>query len=387
MKLGILGSHPVQYYAPLFRELASRCELTVFYAHRPTASEQGRDGFGQAFEWDVDLLGGYTHRFLRNAAQVPNVSVFGGCNTPGIGAAIRDGQFDAFLVTGWGLQCYWQAVWACHRYGVRVLVRGDSQLSTPRSRFKRGLKALLYPLLLRAFDGFCVVGTRNRDYLRHYRTPSSRLFASPHAVDVATFANAARRSSVMETRTALGLSIDARLVLFVGKLIPRKRVDDVLAALALLSAGGEHMQGLIVGTGAEEAALHQQAKSLGLTVHFSGFCNQSRLPALYAAADVLVLASDGDETWGLVVNEAMACGTPAVVSSVVGCAEDLINADTGARFPVGDIPALAAALSAVCARGKDAAVQAALAAKSAEYSLQKATAGILHAAQTRRGTT
>ena len=76
-----------------------------------------------------------------------------------------------------------------------------------------------------------------------------------------------------------------------------------------------------------------------------GFVNQSELPAVYASADVLVLPSDGQETWGLVVNEAMACGVPAVVSDAVGCGPDLIEPGrTGATFPFGDIAALAAAI-------------------------------------------
>src|SRR6186713_2634943 len=58
-RIGFLISHPIQYYAPIFRELARRCELTVFFAHRQTAEQQARAGFGVAFEWDIDLLSGY----------------------------------------------------------------------------------------------------------------------------------------------------------------------------------------------------------------------------------------------------------------------------------------------------------------------------------------
>ena len=64
LRIGFLVSHPIQYFTPIFRELAKQCDLTVFYAHRQTAEQQARSGFGVAFDWDVDLLAGYHSRFL-----------------------------------------------------------------------------------------------------------------------------------------------------------------------------------------------------------------------------------------------------------------------------------------------------------------------------------
>ena len=69
LRLAVLASHPVQYYAPMFQELARRLELEVFYAHQATPDQQAAAGFGQAFEWDVDLLSGYRHTFLKNVAR------------------------------------------------------------------------------------------------------------------------------------------------------------------------------------------------------------------------------------------------------------------------------------------------------------------------------
>ena len=101
MRLGILTSHPIQYQAPWFRALAKEVDLEVFFAHRQTAAEQGRAGFGVAFEWDVDLLSGYEHRFLKNVSRNPGVNHFAGCDTPQLREVIRAGKFDAFIVSGW----------------------------------------------------------------------------------------------------------------------------------------------------------------------------------------------------------------------------------------------------------------------------------------------
>ena len=71
VRIGLLASHPIQYHAPLFRELAQRCDLTVYFAHRQTPEGQAAAGFGLPFEWDIDLLSGYRHRFLHNNAKSP----------------------------------------------------------------------------------------------------------------------------------------------------------------------------------------------------------------------------------------------------------------------------------------------------------------------------
>src|SRR4029079_2198956 len=97
LRTGSRVSHPIQYYAPIFRELAKRCDLTVFFAHRQTAAGQAKAGYGVAFEWDVDLLSGYVSRFLANVARQPSTDTFAGCDTPGIAQEIAQGQFDAFV--------------------------------------------------------------------------------------------------------------------------------------------------------------------------------------------------------------------------------------------------------------------------------------------------
>jgi len=169
-------------------------------------------------------------------------------------------------------------------------------------------------------------------------------------------------------------------ILFVGKLIERKRPLDVLRAAALLAGRGDTIEVAFAGSGELQDALTNAAAAAGLRAHFHGFVNQSELPAIYAAADVMVLPSDGRETWGLVVNEAMACGVPAVVSDAVGCGPDLVEPGlTGAVFPLGDVAALANGIKTVLAfdRGR---TQKALAERVETYSPLRAAQGIAGAA-------
>jgi len=343
MRLAVLVSHPIQYHAPLFRELARRLDICVFFAHRATPEQQGAAGFGTSFEWDVDLLGGYAHEFLRNVAPDPGSHHFSGCDTPEIAAKLDDGSFGALLVMGWHLKSYWQGVWAARRRGMRVLARGDSHLDTPRHAIKRLVKGAAYPVLLRAFDAALYVGQRNRAYYEYYHYPAARLFASPHCVDTERFAAGATAAARAELRGRTGLGPNEKVALFAGKLIAFKRPLDLIDAAAKLRAHGSPVHVFLAGSGPLEAEIRTRAAAAETPLHALGFQNQTRMPAIYAAADVLVLP--GEETWGLVANEAIACGVPIIVSDAVGCAPDLAtDSRVGRTFPAGDVDALADAL-------------------------------------------
>lgn len=341
-RLAILASHPVQYYAPLYRALAQRLDLTVFYAHAATAQDQARAGFGVGFAWDVDLLSGYEHAFLTNVARNPGLGRFGGVDTPEIGPRLREGQFDVLLVMGWYLKCFIQGLIAAKRLGVPVMVRGDSHLDTPRSALKVAVKRLLYPHFLRQFDAALVVGKRNGAYWEYYGYPRERMFDAPHCVDNDFFAKRATPEARSALRGRLMIAAEAKVVLFAGKLVHFKRPVDVIKAAARVRENSVKAEVLIAGAGPLESELRRLARGFDVPLHMLGFCNQTEMPAAYAGADLLVLPSDGRETWGLVVNEALASGTPALVSDAVGCAPDVAELfGAGAVFRLGDVADLA----------------------------------------------
>ncbi len=376
MRLAILTSHPIQYYAPLFRGIAQQCDLKVFFAHSATSTQQAAAGYGTEFEWDIDLLGGYAHEFLNNISPEPSALRFDGCDTPQIGEKLDAGGFRALLVTGWHLKSYLQGIWAAKRRGIPVLVRGDSHLGTPRGRAKRLAKELAYPVLLRQFDAALYVGHHNRAYYEHYHYPADRLFHAPHCVDSERFASAAEPEARAALRADLGIGPEDKVVLFVGRLLALKRPLDVVDAVAHLLAQGRRVRMVVAGSGPLEQDLYARAEAKGVDLHALGFRNQTQMPAVYCAADVLVLPS-AHETWGLVCNEALACGTPIVVSDAVGCAPDLASDGIAGRvFPVGDVGALADAIAAFFDRRPSA---AAIAARSAAFGIPKAVSGVVEA--------
>ena len=368
-RLAIFTSHPIQYQAPLFRALAAsgRVSPTVYFGSRHGVDVALDSGFGTAFRWDVPLLEGYHHAFLPNTARTPNVSSFRGVRLGDVGREITAERHDALLVLGWQTQAHVQMVRAAWKAGVPVIVRGESTLQRSPASGLRGVarRALwlparhrLYRAAFRRVDAFLVIGSRNRDYYRSFGVPDEKFFWAPYGVDNRWFSMSEPARSLARARVRASLGVPDDTVVFASsaKLIARKRPFDLVDAVAALRRRGIAAHALFIGDGEERAVIAQRAEQLAIPrdVSISGFINQQELPAWYAAADALVLPSDGRETWGLVVNEAMAAGLPVVVSDAAGCSVDLVReGENGFTYPCGDITALSARLASLASLGHD----------------------------------
>jgi glycosyltransferase involved in cell wall biosynthesis len=343
----------VQYQAPWFRALAAEpgVELTVFYAMIPDADQQGV-GFGLAFLWDIPLLDGYDYEVLRNVAARPSLSGFLGCDTPSIRRIVRERHFDAMILTGWHTMSSVQALRASRRAGVPCILRGESNALRPR----RLLVRLVHRWLLRQYSAFLTIGKANERFYLDNGVAPHRLFPGRYCVDNDRLATEADRARLRwrEIRAAWGVPEAAFVFLFCGKLIPKKRPMDLLHALARLEEVGQprrhRVHVLMVGDGPMRGAIASLVKDRRLPVSMIGFLNQRDVAKAYSVSDCLVLPSDYGETWGLVVNEAMACGRPAIVSDRVGCHPDLVVPnETGFVYRCGDVEALAGRLGQLAA--------------------------------------
>lgn len=381
-RLAVVLSHPVQYYAPWFRWLhaTGRIALRVFYLHNPNAGNAHDAEFGRVVKWDVDLLSGYEHEFAPNTARQPGTERFTGLNNPTLTSLLQDWRPDAVLVFGYG---WWtQTRLALTWRGAPLILRGDSHLIGRPTGFhpRRFLQRVVTRVVLSRFSAFAAVGAANRRYYLGYGVPAARVFHVPHCVDNAAFATATplARDDARSWRETLGIPAGHRVVAFVGKFTRKKRPDLLIAAF--LKAAPASTTLLLVGDGPMRGELRQQAADSPLIV-FAPFQNQSEIPRVFAAIDLLVLPSEGfGETWGLIVNEAMSTGLPCIVSDHVGCREDLVQDNvTGWSFPAGDAAALAHtltnALDALATR--PAALRSAVVARVALYSYQAASDGLL----------
>jgi glycosyltransferase involved in cell wall biosynthesis len=373
----VVTTHPIQYYAPWFRHLASRddLELRVFYLWDFGVTERRDPGFGRHLTWDIPLLDGYPHEFVANRAARPGTDHFLGLHNPDLDAALARFAPDAVLLMSYS-----------HRSTLRqllrrrwpLLMRGDSHgLAGGAGGWRLRLKAWLF----RRFAAVLYVGSANRAFWRAHGVPESRLFFSPHAIDNQRFV-AARASADAEAatlRAELGIAADATVALFVGKLEAKKRPLDLIAAFRAARVPDAHL--VLVGDGALAAEV-DAACAAEPRIHRIGFTNQSRMPGIYALGDLLVLPSFGAwETWGLAVNEAFCLARPALVSSHVGCHPDLItDGETGWVFAAGDVDALTRRLGAALAdRGRLATMGRAAARRIAQFDYAAASSGLMAA--------
>lgn len=265
-------------------------------------------------------------------------------DAPDLKAYFKSERYDAVLVFGWSKVLFWQAIWWARKYRIPLIQRGESNLKHAQSWYVKAAKQVLFPLLFKQFKAFLAIGRLNAELYRHFGVPEEAIFTAPYCVDNDFFSEraAAQTVNARRLRKDLGIHDDDTVFLFMAKFIDRKRPLDLIAAAAKYHAAGNNSHVILVGDGALLETCRNTITANKLTnVHLVGFKNQSELPAYYAAADVLVLPSEY-ETWGLVLNEAMACGLPCIVSDACGAAADMIlEGKTGFTYPMGDVPRLA----------------------------------------------
>jgi glycosyltransferase involved in cell wall biosynthesis len=336
-----------------------------------------------SFDWDLPLLDGYRHRFLRNVASDPSANGYAGLDTPEIGGILAQERFDAVLVCGWYHKAAWQTIRAARKIGTPLMALSDSNLLSPGGSLKSLLKMPVYRWLISRFDACLAAGSLSRAYFLHFGAPENRIFLVPHSVAPEHFG--ARADDLQgrrdEFRRFWNLDPLATVFAFAGKFTAKKRPVDFIEAIAAAAAIDPSIQGLMVGDGPLFDLCRDRVAREGLPVQFAGFLNQSRIPEAYIASDMLVVPSGYGETWGLVANEAMSCGRPCIVSDLTGCAPDLIvSGETGFVFPAFDPAALAKTMLAAAAdrEGIDHMGRAA-ARLISRYSPDAAVAGVVEA--------
>jgi glycosyltransferase involved in cell wall biosynthesis len=339
-KLAIITTHPIQYYAPVFKLLNQRKKIgvKVFYTLGESAVNKLDHGFNKVVEWDIPLLDGYDFEWMKNTAADPGSHYFKGIVNPDGIERIKKYQPDAILIFGWAYNAHLKII----RYfsgKVPIYFRGDSTLLNELGGFKKALRYVFLKWVYKHINHAFYVGKNNRNYYKAYRLKESQLSFAPHAIDSNRF-ETDRSNEAGELRSSLGIGNNDILILYAGKFEPVKNVELLLSAFIALNRPGVHL--LLAGNGPNENDLKEQADKIGSTnIHFTGFKNQTYMPVLYQAADLFCLPSKS-ETWGLSINEAMACGKAILASDKVGCSADLIeDGRNGAVFISDDVKSLA----------------------------------------------
>jgi 1,2-diacylglycerol 3-alpha-glucosyltransferase len=265
----------------------------------------------------------------------------------GLWSALETANPRAILCGGYNYPASWESLWWARRRKVRFVLWTESNQRDKRS----GLTHVewLKRYFVNSCNAFVVPGKSSSAYLKTLGVGEEVIFTAPNSVDNAFFATHAEnvRSQAVEFRKKWQLP--SRFILFVGRLVPEKGVFDLLEAYAKLESSIQSEVGLVfAGDGVSRRELERRAKQISPgIVCFPGFAQREDLAGFYALADVLVLPTHSDP-WGLVVNEAMACGLPIIVSNVAGCAADLVEDGwNGYVVPPGDSNKLSVAINSL----------------------------------------
>jgi glycosyltransferase involved in cell wall biosynthesis len=339
-KLAIVTSHPIQYNAPLFRLLAQRglIHIKVFYTWSQTEMGSVYDpGFEKEMKWDIPLLHGYDYAFVKNIAKNPGSHHFRGIINPTLLKELKQYQPDAVLVYGWSFHSHLNVL---QRFKKPIFFRGDSTLLNEKNgfAFRKSLRRLFLKFVYRRLSAAIYVGENNKQYFIKHSVNKQKLIYAPHCVDNDRFSgkNENYKTAADLCRSELNLRPEHVCFLYAGKLEKIKGVEVLIDGF--LQIPDENARLIIAGNGALESLLKTKAKR-DKRIVFLPFQNQSKMPILYRLGDVFVLPSYS-ETWGLSLNEAMACGCAVIASTRCGAAIDLIDNTNGRIFEAGNSTAL-----------------------------------------------
>ncbi|MEM8681239.1 MAG: glycosyltransferase family 1 protein, partial [Planctomycetota bacterium] len=254
--------------------------------------------------------------------------------------ALEASRPSAVAINGWAEPTSLMAMEWCMTRNVPMIVMSESSAyDASRTWWKEWVKRRI----VKRFSAALVGGRDHAAYLESLGMDADRIAMGYDVVDNAYFARAAEtaRQNAAVQRQEMGLP--EKYFLAVARFVPRKNLDMLMRAYAEVrrrTGTDWHLQ--IVGDGPQEAELLRLREVLGLQrfVHFLGFQQYDRLPTLYALSQALVHPSTSEQ-WGLVVNEAMACGLPVVVSNRCGCVRELVHEGrNGATFDPQNLQAL-----------------------------------------------
>jgi glycosyltransferase involved in cell wall biosynthesis len=332
IRVAYVTGEPTPYRTPHLRAIAERSgiDLNLIYA----AKTIQRRTWSVPSSPNVTYLGGFslpTTPILHHDYLV----------TPRIWPLLNRLEPDCVVVGGWSLMATQLAILWCRTHGVPYLLQSDNHLLERRAKWVRTLKRVVLPHVVPQAAGWLVPGSLALEHIEHYGARRERAIVFPLTIDVAAFARRADslRSERESIRAELGFAPGTVVALQVGRLVPVKAADILIRAVAAAT-----VPLLLVGDGPEERRLRALAEAIGASVTFTGLLEDDDLIRMYVAADVFVLASRR-ETWGVVVNEAMAAGLPLVVSDQVGAGHDLVVAGrNGDVVPADDVEALTTAL-------------------------------------------
>ena len=338
-KLVILTEIIAPYRIPVLNALARRAEIEVevIFLSENDPSLREWKVYKDEIKFNYRVLPSWRQRLGRYNVLINR----------GVNSALSDLKPNVILCGGYNYLASWStARWAgSHR--VPLLLWSESTAWDRRRGYP--LVEFMKKRFLKLCAAFVVPGRSSFEYLTHLGIAPQRIFTAPNAVDTTLFSNLAETARRNESQVRSRYHLPSRYFLYVGRLVKDKGVFDLIEAYAQLEGEIRSNVGLVfAGTGSDSRKLVERAARISPgVIQFSGFVHREELPKIYAFADALIFPTHSDP-WGLVVNEAMACDVPVILTNVAGCASDLVqDGENGFVIPPRDVAQLAGAMARV----------------------------------------
>lgn len=348
-RLAVVSSHPIQHFAPLYRELASKqdIELKVFYLAENGVTEFRDQQFSEDFKWDIPLLENYHSEFLEPGRIIHKFGFFS-MDSKKLVPALSDYEPDVIWLHGYAQMANLRVLLSPLR-SKTIIYSSDSNLADTRSWWRSMLKRWYVKFFFGRCDYFLSISPSNREYLRYFGVAEQTIVDTHFPVDITRLTQDRDRlasDSKQTLRNDLQLPEDSKIVLFAGKLIEHKGPQDLLSALTLME---QEVYALFVGNGELMPQLKERAQQsdAGDRVRFTGFINQRELAAYFDLADIFVFPSR-KEPYGAVAAEVLPFALPMVVADCVGAiGSSVLPQQNALLFRTGDVQHLAQQLDAL----------------------------------------
>ena len=326
-KLAYFVTHPIPYQAPLLRKIANKdsIDFKTFFISDHSVRPHFDTDFNQSTKWDTPLLEGYDHIFFKKIFKTTKLGFF----IPfvyGISKALKEEDWNAVWVHGYNHFALVIVIFFAVLYKIPIFFRAESTLLATKSSL---FKDMFIRQLVRLSSALLYVSTLNKEYYLDYGAKERQLFFTPYAVDNEFYKYTKEEKKKISARLTKEHDIDeeATIILFAGKLIDRKNPLILLEAFHQLINKQPRNKVVLMfaGTGPDLELIENKIKQdyLDAKVKILGFKNEKELREYYSIADLLVLPST-EETFGLVINEAMSASTAIITSDKVGSSKDLV---------------------------------------------------------------
>lgn len=330
-KLAIVTTHPIQYQVPLFKKITylNKFKVDVYFASKQGLSSKYIDkDFKKKINWNINLTSGYKHFFSKgNNYRINNFFL----SFKNLRENLFKKKYDAILLLGWNKILYLKSFILARIYNTPIILRVETNNKNNVNFFKKIVKKLILNFFFRYIDYFLYIGKFNREFFLELGVDKKKLFAAPYSVDNSFFANKKDLKNIVNKK------FKKKIILFVGKFISRKNGNEFLN-LAFLFRNLREYKFVMIGEGEEKKEYFEYIKKNKLTnIKILGFKNQRELRGIYRKAFLLIVPSSY-ETWGLVINEAMASDLPVICTINCSGSRDLIkNGINGFTYNLNDI--------------------------------------------------